>query len=394
MSHAYFDYAASSPVDKRVMEAITPYFQEYFGNPSSLYSIGRYAMRIIQESRLKVCSLINANEKSLFFTSCATESNCWAMKGTAAKKKNQGKKILVSAIEHVSVLSACEQLVKNGFTLNKIPVNTEGQVDTNSLEKLLTEDTILVSIQAANSEMGTIQDIKSLAKLIHEINDKTTFHVDAVPALGKIFIDVNDWDIDLLTISSNEIYGPKGIAGLYKKQGVPLEPLLTGGGQEMRRRAGTENVPGIVGFGAAAEIAKKEMNQDNERLKPLRDEIIETFTKQIPYSFLNGHKTDRLPTNASIRFNFIEGESMLLNLEMAGIAAATGSACAAKALEPSHVLSAMGIPHEEVHGSLVLNLGRFTMKDEVSLLLDTVPETVKRLRMMSPLTPKELLEEL
>ncbi|MFX1514235.1 MAG: cysteine desulfurase family protein [Promethearchaeota archaeon] len=393
MYSAYFDYAASSPMDKRVLNEIKPYFQEKYGNPSSLYSLGRESMRIIQKARSQVAHLINADEKSLIFTSCASESNNWALKGVVSKRENKGKKILISAVEHTSIISPCEQLEKQGFTIEKIPVSKEGLIDIEILEELLTSDTIFVSIQAANSEMGTIQDIKTLSKLIHDKVEKIIFHVDAVAALGKIPIDVKDWNVDLLTISSNEIYGPKGIAALYKKQGTPLERLITGGGQEMRLRAGTENVPGIVGFGAAAELTQNEMNQDNNRLRPLRDKIIQSLTTEIPYCFLNGHSELRLPTNASVRINFIEGESLLLNLEMEGISAATGSACAAKSLEPSHVLLAMGIPHEEAHGSLVLNLGKPTTSEEVDHLLSILPDIIHKLRMMSPLTPPELLKE-
>jgi len=290
----------------------------------------------------------------------------------------------------MSVLNPCKFLMTKGFKVTFLPVDQYGFVNLTSLEEELTNETILVSIMYANGEIGTIQPIKEISQMVHRNN--AYLHVDAAAANGQVPIDVNDEGIDLLTISSNDMYGPKGVGALYIKKGIRLEPLIHGGGQERGLRSGTENLPGIVGFGKAAEIAKEEMPTESERLKNLRDKLIKGLLDPIPHSFLNGHPTKRLPNNAAVRYSFIEGESILLDLDMKGVAASSGSACTAKTLEPSHVLRAIGLKHEEAHGSLLFTLGRQNTEEEVDYVIRIMPDIVKRLREMSPLTPKELME--
>ncbi len=387
----YMDHTAGRPVDPRVMEAMLPYMQSLCGNPSSVHSFGQEARQALEEARTKVAESINAESKeSIFLTSGATESNNMAIKGVAFRNKDRGKHIITSNIEHMSVLNPCKFLMTKGFKVTFLPVDQYGFVDLTSLEEELTNETILVSIMYANGEIGTIQPIKEISQMVHRNN--AYLHVDAAAANGQVPIDVNDEGIDLLTISSNDMYGPKGVGALYIKKGIRLEPLIHGGGQERGLRSGTENLPGIVGFGKAAEIAKEEMPTESERLKKLRDKLIKGLLDPIPHSFLNGHPTKRLPNNAAVRYSFIEGESILLDLDMKGVAASSGSACTAKTLEPSHVLRAIGLKHEEAHGSLLLTLGKQNTEEEVYYVIRIMPEIVKRLREMSPLTPKELME--
>jgi len=387
----YMDHTAGRPVDPRVMEAMLPYMQSLCGNPSSVHSFGQEARQALEEARTKVAESINAESKeSIFLTSGATESNNMAIKGVAFRNKDRGKHIITSNIEHMSVLNPCKFLMTKGFKVTFLPVDQYGFVDLTSLEEELTNETILVSIMYANGEIGTIQPIKDISQMVHRNN--AYLHVDAAAANGQVPIDVNDEGIDLLTISSNDMYGPKGVGALYIKKGIRLEPLIHGGGQERGLRSGTENLPSIVGFGKAAEIAKEEMPTESERLKKLRDKLIKGLLDPIPHSFLNGHPTKRLPNNAAVRYSFIEGESILLDLDMKGVAASSGSACTAKTLEPSHVLRAIGLKHEEAHGSLLFTLGRQNTEEEVDYVIRIMPEIVKRLREMSPLTPKELME--
>jgi len=387
----YMDHTAGRPVDPRVMEAMLPYMQSLCGNPSSVHSFGQEARQALEEARTKVAESINAESKeSIFLTSGATESNNMAIKGVAFRNKDRGKHIITSNIEHMSVLNPCKFLMTKGFKVTFLPVDQYGFVDLTSLEEELTNETILVSIMYANGEIGTIQPIKEISQMVHRNN--AYLHVDAAAANGQVPIDVNDEGIDLLTISSNDMYGPKGVGALYIKKGIRLEPLIHGGGQERGLRSGTENLPGIVGFGKVAEIAKEEMPTESERLKKLRDKLIKGLLGPIPHSFLNGHPTKRLPNNAAVRYSFIEGESILLDLDMKGVAASSGSACTAKTLEPSHVLRAIGLKHEEAHGSLLLTLGKQNTEEEVYYVIRIMPEIVKRLREMSPLTPKELME--
>lgn len=387
----YMDHTAGRPVDPRVIEVMLPYMKSLCGNPSSVHSFGQEARQALGEARTKVAELINAESKeSIFLTSGATESNNMAIKGVAHRNQDHGRHIITSSIEHMSVLNPCKFLMTKGFKVTFLPVDQYGFVDLTSLEEELTNETILVSIMYANGEIGTIQPIKEISQTVHRNN--AYLHVDAAAANGQVPIDVNDEGIDLLTISSNDMYGPKGVGALYIKKSVRLEPLIHGGGQERGLRSGTENLPGIVGFGKAAEIAKEEMPTESERLKKLRDKLIKGLLDPIPHSFLNGHPTKRLPNNVAVRYSFIEGESILLDLDMKEVAASSGSACTAKTLEPSHVLRAIGLKHEEAHGSLLFTLGRQNTEEEVDYVIRIMPEIVKRLRAMSPLTPKELME--
>jgi len=383
------DHAAGRPVDPRVIEAMLPYMKTSYGNPSSLHTLGQEAKRAMEEARIKIAELINAEKKeSIIFTSGATESNNMAIKGVAYRNKDRGTRIITSSVEHMSVVNTCKFLTTKGFESIFLPVDKYGFVNLESLGKELTDKTILVTMVYANSEIGTIEPIKEASKIVHSKN--AYLHVDATAACGQVPIDVKNEGIDLLTISSNDMYGLKGVGALYIKEGVRLEPSLHGGGQERGLRSGTENVPGIVGFGKAAEIAKKEMPAESARLTKIRDRFIDGLLKPIPYSFLNGHPTKRLPDNVSVRYSFIEGESMLLSLDMMGVFASSGSACTAKTLEPSHVLLAIGLKHEEAHGSLMFTLDRQTTEEDVDYAANLMPDIVKRLRAISPLTPKEL----
>ena len=387
----YMDHTAGKPVDPRVMEAMLPYMKSLYGNPSSVHSFGQEARQAIEETRTKIAELINAERKeSIIFTSGATESNNMAIKGVAYRNKDRGTHIITSSIEHMSILNPCKFLMTKGFKVTFLPVDQYGFVNLRSLEKELTSETILVSIMYANGEIGTIQPIKKISQIVHGKN--AYLHVDAAAANGQVPIDVNDDGIDLFTISSNDMYGPRGVGALYIRKGTRLKPSIHGGGQERGLRSGTENLPGIVGFGTAAEIAKKEMLTESERLKKLRDKLIKGLLDVIPHSFLNGHPTKRLPNNAAVRYSFIEGESILLDLDLKGVAASSGSACTAKTLEPSHVLRAIGLKHEEAHGSLLFTLGKQNTEEEVDYVIRIMPDIVKRLREMSPLTPKELKE--
>ena len=385
------DHAAGRPVDPRIIEAMLPYEKSFYFNPSSVHSSGQGARKALEESRAKVAELINAPKKeSIIFTSGATESNNMAIKGVAYRNKDRGTHIITSSIEHMSVLNPCKFLATRGFKVTFLPVDKYGLVNLESLEKELTDETILVSIMYANGEIGTIQPIKEISKIVH--GKKAQLHVDATAANGQVPIDVKGEGIDLLTISSNDMYGPQGVGALYLGEGVRLEPIIHGGGQERGLRSGTENITGIVGFGKAAEMARMEMRAESERLSRLRDKLIKGLLESVPYSFLNGHPTKRLPNNVAVRYSFIEGESILLNLDMMGVAASSGSACTAKTLEPSHALIAIGLKHEEAHGSLLLTLGKQNNEEEVDYVISIMPDIIKRLRAMSPLTPKELMK--
>jgi cysteine desulfurase len=385
------DHTAGKPVDPRVVEAMLPYMSAFYGNPSSIHSLGQEAKQAIENARAKVAVLVNAERKeSIIFTSSATESNNMAIKGFANRNKDRGTHIITSSIEHMSVLNPVKFLSTRGFKASFLPVDQYGFVSLEALEKEITPETILVSIMYANGEIGTIQPIKEISQIVHA--KKAALHVDATAAVGQVPIDVQAEGIDLLTISSNDIYGPRGIGALYIKQGMRIEPIIHGGGQEQGLRSGTENLPSIVGFGKATELAKAEMQIESERLVKLRDRFIKGLVGAVPYSFLNGHPAKRLPNNVAVRYSFIEGESMLLSLDMLGVAASSGSACTAKTLEPSHVLIAIGLKHEEAHGSLLFTLGKQNTEEEADYVIGVMPDIVKRLRKMSPLTPKELRE--
>ncbi|WP_290596207.1 MULTISPECIES: cysteine desulfurase family protein [unclassified Archaeoglobus] len=378
----YFDYASGSPVDERVIEAMLPYMKQHYGNPSSVHSYGFEARKAVEEAREKVLSLVNGKNGDIIFTSGATEANNLAVIGYALRNARRGKHVMVSAVEHMSVINPAKFLQKQGFEVEFIPVNKYGEVDIGFIEERLRDDTILVSVQHANNEIGTIQPIVEISKVME--NADAALHVDATASLGKIEVDTESLKVDMMTLSSNDIHGPRGVGGLFVKEGVRLQPIILGGGQERGLRSGTENVAAIVGFGVAAEIAKKEWKGDAEKMERLRDRIIENVLK-IEESYLNGHPKKRLPNNVNVRFSYIEGESIILSLDMEGIQASTGSACSSKTLQPSHVLIACGLKHEEAHGSLLLTLGKYNTDEDVDKLLNVLPGVVERLRMMSPL---------
>ncbi len=379
----YMDYVSGCPVDERVVEAMMPYFK-HPGNPSSIHSLGLEARNAIEDARGKVASLINADPSEIVFTSGATESNNLALIGFAMRNKSKGKHIVVSAIEHISIINCAKFLQKNGLEVSFAPVDEYGKVKIDELENLVRDDTILVSIQHANPEIGTIQDIEKIKDAIGDV----TLHVDATSSLGKIEVNVEKLGADMITLSSNDIYGPRGVGALYVRKGVRVNPIILGGGQERGLRGGTENVAGIVGFGRAAEITAEEWRSEAERLRKMRDRLIDGLLK-IEDTFLNGHPKDRLPNNVSVRFSYIEGESIILSLDMEGIQASTGSACTSKTLQPSHVLMAIGLKHEEAHGSVVFTLGRWNRDEDVDYVLEKVPPIIERLRMMSPLYMKK-----
>ena len=386
MKRIYLDHASSMPVDPRVLEFATPYLTKKMGNPSSLHSASLTAKEAIEDARKKIAEFINAeNEKSIIFTGSATEANNLAIRGTALRNIAQGKTVVASAIEHISVLNSMKSLQKNGFTFNIIPVDSTGIIDLGKLESLLTKDSVVTSIMYANNEIGTIEPIKKISEIVHEKG--MYLHVDATAAAGRIPLDVQNDGIDLLTLSSNDLYGPQGAGALYIKPGVKLQPVIIGGGQERGLRSGTENIFAIAGMGEAARIIQNEMTQENKRLKKIRDKLIDEIL-QIDETYLTGHPTKRLPHHASFRFSHIEGESILLNMDMYNIQIATGSACSSKTLEPSHVLLAIGLKHEEAHGSMVITLGRSNTFEEIPLITKAVKETVQRLRKLSPLYQK------
>lgn len=383
MEGIYLDHASSMPVDPRVIDFAKPFLAEA-GNPSSLYEFGQTAKQAVEEARRKVVDLINAeSEKTIVFTGSATEANNLGIRGTAFRNIKEGKEVLASTIEHISVINPMKNLVKNGWSFNQVPVDKFGVVDLDSLKKMITKNTVVTSVMYANNEIGTIEPIKKISEIVH--NKGNYLHVDATAAAGRIPIDVQNDGIDLLTLSSNDLYGPRGAGAIYIKPGVKVQSVMPGGGQERGLRSGTENIFAIAGMGEAARIAKQEMKNESERLKKIRDSLIFEITK-IDEAYVTGHPTQRLPHHASFRFNYIEGESILLNMDMYGIQIATGSACSSKTLEASHVLLAIGLKHEEAHGSMVITLGHSNNLEQVPKIVKSVEETVQRLRQLSPLS--------
>lgn len=383
----YMDHAATTYAAPEVVEAMLPYFSEKFGNPSSVYGIGQENKAAVEEARAKVAAAINAEPNEIYFTAGGTESDNWVLKGVAFANIRKGKHIITTAVEHHAILHAAEWLQSQGFEVTYLPVDRYGMVSPADVEKAIRPDTILISVMYANNEVGTIQPIAEIGAIAraHGIY----FHTDAVQAIGHVPIDVKAEHIDMLSLSGHKFYGPKGIGVLYIRRGVRIQNLLHGGAQESRHRAGTENVAGIVGLGAAIERAVAAMPEESARLTAMRDHMIRELLK-IPASHLNGHPTQRLPNNVNITFEYIEGEGILLLLNMFGICASTGSACNSASLEPSHVLTAMGVPHEIAHGSVRLTLGERNTEEDVSYVLEKLPEVVRKLRSMSPLTPEEL----
>lgn len=389
MRRIYLDHMSGMPIDKRVLDVMRPYLDTHYGNPSSTHGFGNEARQAIDDARNKVATLVGAETKEILFTSGGTESNNLAIKGVAYRNKNKGNHIITSSIEHMSVINPCKDLSKQGFNVTYLPVDPYGTVNVEALKDAVTDKTILVSIMYANNEIGTIEPISEISEIIHDKGG--LLHVDAVAAAGQIRIEVQKDNIDLLSLSSNDLYGPRGTGALYVKTRTRIQPIILGGGQERGIRSGTENVAGIAGMGAAAELATSEIPLEAARLTKLRDRFIQELLESIPKSYLNGHPTKRLPNNVNIRFSYIEGESLLLSLDMEGVAASSGSACTSKTLEPSHVLLATGLKHEEAHGSLLFTLGRQNTDEDVTYVVELLPGIVKRLRAISPLTPKELI---
>ncbi|RBP68398.1 cysteine desulfurase [Alkalibaculum bacchi] len=383
MERVYLDYAATTPLDKRILDKMIPYFDNNFGNPSSIYFEGREARKAVDEARAKVANAIKANPNEIYFTAGGTESDNWAIKGTAFAKQKKGNHIITTAIEHHAVLHTCEYLEKHGFEVTYLKVDEYGLIDLEELKSAIKDTTILISIMFANNEIGTIQPIKEIGEIARE--KKIIFHTDAVQALGNVPIDVTEMNIDLLSISSHKIYGPKGIGALYIRKGVKLDNFVHGGAQEGKKRAGTENTPGVVGFGEACSLITEDLENHIAETVKLRDYFIENIFKQIPNVRLNGHPTKRLPGNVNLSFEFIEGESLLLSLDLKGISASSGSACTSGSLDPSHVLLAIGLKHEIAHGSLRVSIGKYTTKEQMDYVLEQLPPIVQRLRDMSPL---------
>ena len=379
----YMDHSATSPVDPEVFEAMKPYFVDNFGNASTLYSLGRDARKAMEAAREQVASLIGAKPEEVIFTSGGTESDNIAIKGTAYRLKNKGNHIITSAIEHPAVRETCKYLEKNGFEVTYLPVYEDGIVRVSDLEDAITDKTILITIMHANNEIGTIQPIAEIGKIARE--NKIYFHTDAVQTVGKIPVNVEEMNVDMLSLSAHKVYGPKGIGALYIKKGVRLEALIHGGGHEKGLRPGTENVSGIVGLGKACELAEKNLLDDAKYITNLRDKLIDGILDSVEQSYLDGHRTKRLPNNVNVRFTGIEGESLVLHLDSKGVAASTGSACSSKSLEPSHVLIALGLEHVEAHGSLRLTLGKENTEEEVDYVITAAKEVVETLRKLSPL---------
>ncbi|MGO8716018.1 MAG: cysteine desulfurase NifS [Smithella sp.] len=382
MKKYYLDNAATTPTDPRVLQAMLPCFTEVYGNPSSLHAFGQTAKHLVEEARKTVASFIEASPEEIIFTSGGTEGNNTVVEGIAHARREKGNHVITSKIEHHSILEPCHFLEKGGFEVTLIPVNEYGLVDPDDVRKAITEKTILISIMHANNEIGTIQPLTEIGKIARE--NGIYFHTDSVQTFGHFPISVNALQIDLLSASAHKLYGPKGIGILYVRKGTRIEPILRGGDQEKRRRASTLNVPGIVGLGKAVELAKEEVVNEIEKLTVLRNMLIDGILTKIEHSRLNGHPSQRLPNNVNISFSYVDGESMLLKLDMEGIACSTGSACTSSTLEPSHVLSAIGLPLELAHGSLRFSLGRQTTEDNIRYVLEVLPGIISKLRSISP----------
>ncbi len=379
----YLDNAATTQLFPEVLEEMKPYLTEYYGNPSSIYRFAQKSTQAVEQAREEIAEIIGAKPSEIYFTAGGSESNNWAIKGIAEAYKSKGKHIITSKIEHHAVLHTCEYLEKQGYEVTYLDVNEEGVINLDQLRQSIRSDTILISVMAANNEIGTIQPLAEIGEIAKEHG--VFFHTDAVQAFGHISLDVEEMKIDLLSASGHKIHGPKGIGFLYIRGKVKLSSLIHGGAQERGKRAGTHNVPGIVGFAAAAKKAERDREKVSGQLKKLRDYLIKRIEAEIPFSLLNGHRTDRLPNNVHFCFRFIEGESMLILLDGAGICASSGSACTSGSLDPSHVLLAIGRPHEIAHGSLRVTLSEETTKEELDYVVETLKKIIERLRNMSPL---------
>jgi cysteine desulfurase len=382
----YLDHAATTYTKKEVLEEMLPFFTEHFGNPSSIHKFGRDVRKHVDIAREKVAKAIGALPEEIYFTAGGSEADNWAVKGAAFANRSKGNHIITSRIEHHALLHTCEYLEKEGFEVTYLPVDEYGMVSVEDVKNAITEKTILISIMYANNEIGTIQPIESIGRLAREKG--IYFHTDAVQAVGSVKIDVKEQNIDILSLSAHKFYGPKGVGALYVRKGVKLLSIIHGGAQERGRRAGTENVPGIIGLAKAIELATNNLDEHSSRITALRDKLIKGVMDNIPYTRLNGHPVKRLPGNANFCFRYIEGEALLLNLDIKGIAGSSGSACTSGSLDPSHVLLSIGLPHEIAHGSLRLSIGDINTEEDIDYVMEVLPEIVDRLRQMSPLYEK------
>ena len=390
MNNIYFDNAATTKIDENVLSKMMPYLKENYGNASAIYKLGKESSKAVDDARSYIAELFNCSKDEIYFTSGGSESDNTALKGIAYANKSKGKHIITSKIEHPAILETCKSLEKDGFEITYLNVDENGIVDLNELKNSIREDTILISIMFANNEIGTIEPIEEIGAIAHEHD--VYFHTDAVQAVGNIRIDVQKLNIDSFSLSAHKFYGPKGIGVLYMKKGIKFNPLINGGHQEKSKRAGTENVAAIVGLKEALKLSYEDLEEKNKKIQELRDYYFDEVQKKIPYIKINGDLKNRLPGNANISFRFIEGEGLLLNLDNKGICASSGSACTSGSLDPSHVLLAIGLPHEIAHGSLRISIGKYNTKEEVDYLVESLVEIVNRLRNMSPLY-EEFMEE-
>ncbi|MDO5302622.1 MAG: cysteine desulfurase NifS [Clostridia bacterium] len=387
MRKVYLDYSATTPVKDEVLQEMIPYFTQHFGNPSSLYTLGLEAKAALDKARAQVADLINANPKEIYFTGCGSEADNWTVFGVANALKDKGNHIITTKIEHHAMLHSCEFLEKNGYEVTYLDVEPDGTVKPETLEAAITDKTILISIMFVNNEVGTIEPIKELAAVAKKHG--ILFHTDAVQALANVPIDVKDLGIDLMSMSAHKIYGPKGVGALYMRRGIRIPNYIHGGAQEMGKRAGTENLPGIVGFGKAAEMAKANIDEHIKHCSELRNYLVERVLNEIPDTFVNGTMEHRHPGNANITFEYIEGESILLLLDYKGISVSTGSACSSKSLKPSHVLDALGVPVEMIHGTVRFTVGDFTTKEDIDYVVESLKEVVEKLRLLSPVNEEK-----
>ncbi|NLW21493.1 MAG: cysteine desulfurase NifS [Clostridiales bacterium] len=383
MNKIYLDNAATTPVSDAVLQQMLPWFTQHYGNASSIYATGRDARKAVEDARRRVAAALNCTAAEIYFTSGGTESDNWAIKGAALTHARKGKHLISSQVEHHAVLHTLQYLEKQGFEVTYVQVDEHGRVNPEAVRDAIRPDTTLISIMAANNEVGTIQPIAQIGRIARE--HKVLFHTDAVQAIGAIPVDVRDWQVDLLSLSAHKFHGPKGVGALYVRKGVRLDPLLHGGAQERNRRAGTENLPGVVGLGAAIELAVQDLDAKAARITRLRNDLIHGIIDLVPDVRLNGDPINRLPNNANLSVRYIEGEALLLRLDLAGIAASSGSACTSGSLDPSHVLLAIGLPHEIAHGSLRLTLSEQTTQEEIDEVKRVLPGIIKTLRDMSPL---------
>ena len=383
----YMDNAATTATRPEVLEAMLPYFTQHYGNPSSIHSVGRDARRAVEKARQQVAAALGAQPREIYFTAGGSESDNWAIRCASKALAAKGKHIITSQIEHHAVLHTCQYLEKQGYEVTYLPVDENGLVSVEDVKNAIRPDTVLISIMAANNEIGTIEPIREIGKVAHEAG--VLFHTDAVQAVGAVPIDVNDWNVDMLSLSGHKFHAPKGVGALYIRTGVKLQRLIYGGAQEKTQRGGTENVASIVGMGKAIELAMESMESRNAYVSNLRDRLIEGILRRIPETRLNGHRTRRLSGNVNVSIRYIEGEALLLSLDMKGIAGSSGSACTSGSLDPSHVLLAIGLPHEIAHGSLRLSLSEENTAEEVDYTINALVEIVERLRAMSPLYEKK-----